>query len=70
MMYPIAFIFGTIFGYAFHYWWIKPDINELRAKVRKHDTLREARIQRGIDLLRQTKALQGVDIDGDDGRFL
>lgn len=65
MMYPIMFIFGVIAGYVFHFWWIRPDVNELRAKVAKYDALREARLQRGIDLLRKTKALQGLDVDGD-----
>lgn len=66
MMYPITYIFGVLSGYLFYYWWIKPDINELKAKIRKHEALREARLQRGIDLLRKTRALQGIDIDGDD----
>lgn len=66
MRYSITYILGVLSGYIFYYWWIKPDIKELKAKVKKHDALREARLQRGIDLLRKTKALQGVDIDGDD----
>ena len=66
MMYLITYIFGALSGYLFYYWWIKPDINELKAKIRKHEALREARLQRGIDLLRKTRALQGIDIDGDD----
>jgi len=66
MMYLITYFFGVLSGYLFYYWWIKPDINELKAKIRKHEALREARLQRGIDLLRKTRALQGIDIDGDD----
>lgn len=66
MMYLITYFFGVLSGYLFYYWWIKPDINELKAKIKKHEALREARLQRGIDLLRKTRALQGIDIDGDD----
>jgi hypothetical protein len=65
-MYLITYFFGVLSGYLFYYWWIKPDINELKAKIKKHEALREARLQRGIDLLRKTRALQGIDIDGDD----
>ena len=67
MLYPLTYIFGVLSGYVFYYWWIKPDVDELKAKVKKYEALREARIQRGIDLLRQTKILQGLDNDGNDG---
>lgn len=67
MMYPLLFIFGVIFGYVFHYWWIKPDLQHLRDRVDHYERLREARLRRGIEVLHGAKAAKEAKIDGVNG---
>lgn len=63
----LSFILGIVSGLIFLRWWIAPDIAQLRNELAMHRRKDAARKQKGFQTLRETKAAQGIDIDGDDG---
>lgn len=63
----LSFILGLVSGLIFLRWWIAPDIAELRNEVAMCRRKEAARKQRALQILRETKATRGIDIDGDDG---
>ena len=65
MLCVLSFVLGSLSGYVFYFWWIRPDIIDLKNEVQKYERLKEARIQRGIDILKVTKAKQDIEIDND-----
>ena len=65
MLCVLFFILGVLSGYIFYFWWIRPDIADLKSEIEKYERLREARLQRGIDILKATKAKHDIEIDND-----
>lgn len=63
----LSFILGVVSGLIFLHWWTAPDVAELRNEVAMYRRKDAARKQKALQILRETKAARGIDIDGDDG---